>query len=407
MQIAIIGGGAAGFFAAINAKEHDPEAGVVIFEKSNQVLSKVKISGGGRCNVTNGCTSIAELYNAYPRGGKSLKKAFHKFSNKDTIKWFEDRGVPLIIQDDLRVFPQSGESQSIVDCLQTEAGRLGVIIKTGMGIQAIRPAGNKLELIFLDEGIPSQVFDKVIVTTGGSPRRNGLEWLEKLGHKIEDPVPSLFSFNMPDESLTELMGVTVENAIVRVQGTKLVSEGPLLVTHWGMSGPAILRLSSFGARLLNEKDYHFNIQVNWAGEMNNGLVFHPLLSVADHHPKKSITNCAPYNLPGRLWQFLLIKADIDADRNWGELGKKGLNKLVNVLTNDISEVKGKTTFKAEFVTCGGISLDDVDINTMESKVCKGLYFAGEVLDIDGVTGGFNLQAAWTTGYVCGVLSYEF
>jgi predicted Rossmann fold flavoprotein len=365
------------------------------------------VSGGGRCNVTNGCTSIAELCNAYPRGGKSLKKAFHKFSNKDTIKWFEDRGVPLVIQDDLRVFPKSGDSGSIVDCLQAEARRLGIVIKTETGVQAIRKLENKFELIFQDNGLPDQIFDKVIVTTGGSPRRSGLEWLEKMGHKIEDPVPSLFSFNMPDEALTELMGVSVDNAIVRVQGTKLVSDGPLLVTHWGMSGPAILKLSSFGARLLNEKDYHFNIQVNWAGEINNNQVYNDLLNIAHLHPKKSVANFKPFNLPGRLWNYLLIRTEIDQTRNWAELGKKGLNKLVNVLTNDIYSVKGQTTFKDEFVTCGGVSLDDVDMNTMESKVCKGLYFAGEVLDIDAVTGGFNLQAAWTTGYISGVLSSEF
>jgi predicted Rossmann fold flavoprotein len=406
MQIAIIGGGAAGFFAAITAKENRPDARVVIFEKSQELLSKVRISGGGRCNLTNGCESISELCNAYPRGGRSLKKAFHIFNNKNTIKWFESRGVPLVVQDDLRVFPSSQDSQTIIDCFLRETKRLGIEIKTGMAVKMIRLEGEKLKVEFAGDVSKPEIYDKVIVTTGGSPNRSGLEWLGKLNHKIVNPVPSLFSFNMPEEAITGLMGVSVEKALVRVQGTKLLSEGPLLITHWGMSGPAILKLSSFGARILHEMNYNFMIQVNWANEQNAELVAQSFNLIAKDHPHKLLSNFRPYALPSRLWTYLLAKIELSENKNWGEIGKKGLNRLVNVITNDSYTVKGKSTFKDEFVTCGGVSLESVDMNTMESKVCKNLYFAGEVLDIDGITGGFNLQAAWTTGYICGVLSAE-
>jgi len=403
MKIAIIGGGAAGFFAAISAKENYPDASVVIFEKSQKLLSKVKMSGGGRCNVTNGCDSIEELCKAYPRGGRSLKKAFYIFNNKHTIEWFESRGVPLVIQDDNRVFPASQSSQCIIDCFLRETKRLGIEIETGIGIKAIRPVDDKLEMDFFNEKNRPVIFDRVIVATGGSPKISGLEWLESLHHQIEDPVPSLFSFNMPDKSITGLMGVSVENALVRIQGTKLASSGPLLITHWGMSGPAILKLSAFGARILNEMDYDFRIQVNWVNEQNNDLVAAQLGRIAKEHAHKLLSSFRPYALPARLWLYLLGKIDLPAEIKWGELGKKGLNKMTNVLTNDGYSVKGKSTFKEEFVTCGGVSLESVDMNTMQSKVCKNLYFAGEILDIDAITGGFNFQAAWTTAWIAGRL----
>jgi predicted Rossmann fold flavoprotein len=401
MKIAIIGGGAAGFFSAITAKEFHPDAQVVIFEKSQKLLSKVLMSGGGRCNVTNACETVEELCKAYPRGGRSLKKAFYIFSNKHTIEWFESRGVPLVIQGDGRVFPASQSSQTIIDCFLRETKRLGIEIKTGEGIKAIKPLGEQLELGFAKEGHRPEVFDRVIVATGGSPKRSGLEWLVILGHRIEDPVPSLFSFNMPTESITALMGVSVENALVRIHGTKHTSSGPLLITHWGMSGPAILKLSSFGARILSDLGYDFKLQVNWVNEPNNELVINELSRIVNEHSNKMITNYRPYSLPARLWIYILDKIELPADRNWGELGKKGLNKLVNVLTNDEYAIKGRTTFKEEFVTCGGVSLESVDLTTMLSKVCKNLYFAGEILDIDAITGGYNFQAAWTTGYVAG------
>jgi predicted Rossmann fold flavoprotein len=404
MLIAIIGGGAAGFFAALSAKENFPDSSVVIFEKSNRVMAKVKISGGGRCNVTNGCDSVAELCSAYPRGGKRLKKAFYTFNNKHTITWFESRGVPLIIQDDLRVFPSSNNSLSIIDCFLSEAARLGVAIKTGMPVSHIRQQDEKLVLEFDKEGQQQAIFDKVIVTTGGSPEKKGLEWLEALGHKIEEPVPSLFSFNITGGAIANLMGVAVDKAIVRIQGTKLESEGPLLITHWGMSGPAILKLSSFGARILSELHYNFRIQVNWANEPNNELVADYLSGIEKEHPNKLLSNFRPYALPARLWLYLLEKIDLPENKTWGEIGKKGLNRLVNVLTNDVYQVINRTTFKDEFVTCGGVSLESVDMNTMQSKACKNLYFAGEVLDIDAITGGFNFQAAWTTGWIAGKLA---
>jgi predicted Rossmann fold flavoprotein len=401
MNIAIIGGGAAGFFAGIAVKENHPDARVVIFEKSQELLSKVLISGGGRCNVTNACDTIEELCKAYPRGGRSLKKAFYIFSNKDAIEWFESRGVSLLIQEDGRVFPATQRSQTIVDCFLEEARKLGIEIKRGEGIKAIRPFNDQLQLEFANEARHPEVYDRVIMATGGSPRRIGLEWIEKLGHKIEEPVPSIFSFNMPAEAITELMGISVDNALVRIHGTKLSTAGPLLITHWGMSGPAILKLSSFGARILNELDYNFKIQVNWANEPNNDIVVNELSQIVNEHSNKLLSNFRPYLMPSRLWEYLLNKIDISSDKNWGELGKKGLNKLVNLLTNDEYAVKGRTTFKEEFVTCGGVSLESVDLSTMQSKVIRNLYFAGEILDIDGITGGVNFQAAWTTGKISG------
>jgi predicted Rossmann fold flavoprotein len=403
MNIAIIGGGAAGFFAAIAAATNYPKASVTIFEKSQKLLSKVKVSGGGRCNVTNGTISIAELSRAYPRGEKQLKKAFRIFNTQHTMEWFESRGVPLVIQDDNCVFPVSQDSQTIIDCFLKETKKRGIEIKTGKGVQAIHPVGDQLELTFIKDEMPPTVFDKVIVATGGSPKRSGLEWLEALGHKIENPVPSLFTFNMPNESVTQLMGIVVEHALVSIQGTKLKSEGPLLITHWGMSGPAILKLSAFGARILSEMNYECKVQVNWVNEPNNNLVMDHLRDLVEAHPRKILSNIRPYFLPTRLWHFLLEKCDLPGTKIWDELGKKGLNKLVNVLTHDIYEVKGKTTFKEEFVTCGGVSLESIDFTTLQSKACKNLYFTGEVMDIDGITGGYNFQSAWTTAFIAGKL----
>jgi len=403
MKIGIIGGGAAGFFSAIAAKENYPEARVVIFEKSHKLLSKVKISGGGRCNLTNGCASISELCKAYPRGGRQLKKAFHVFNTKHAMAWFESRDVPLVIQEDQCVFPVSQDSQSIIDCFIKESKRLGVEIRTRMGVQAIKQVGDQLELFFQTDDQTALLFDKVIVTTGGSPQRSGLNWLEALSHQIEPPVPSLFTFNMPRESITKLMGVVVDPVIVAVQGTKIKSEGPLLVTHWGMSGPAILKLSAFGARVVNEKGYDFKVQVNWINESNSEVVKDGLSTMTSDHPNKLLANIKPFGLSERLWLFLLDKCDLSPRKKWGELGKKGFNKLINVLTNDVYAVKGISKFRDEFVTCGGVSLQSIDLNTMQSKVCKNLYFAGEVLDIDAITGGYNLQAAWTTGFIAGQL----
>jgi hypothetical protein len=403
MRVAIIGGGAAGFFAAIHVKENFPKAEVLIFEKSKKVLSKVKISGGGRCNVTNGCTDIRELSEAYPRGGRQLRKLFGHFSTKETMAWFEARGVSLVIQEDNCVFPRSQNSQSIIDCLLKETVRLDIRVRTSCGIRALIPESNGQFTLVMDE-LPDECFDKVIVTTGGQPKRSGLEWLEKLGHTIEEPVPSLFTFNMPKEKVRELMGVVVENATSSIPGTKLKAQGPLLITHWGMSGPAILVLSAFGARILSEKDYCFPVSVNWLSIQNEEIVREELSAIVRDHGNKQLGNYRPYLLPERLWHYLLEKRGLLRTTTWNQLGKKGITQLITVLTNDQYQVEGKTTFKEEFVTCGGISFESIDVKTMQSKAVPGLYFAGEVVDVDGITGGYNFQAAWTTAFVAAKLA---
>lgn len=400
MRVAIIGGGAAGFFSAIHVKENYPNAEVIIFEKSKKVLSKVKISGGGRCNVTNGCTDINELSKAYPRGSKQLRKAFGTFNTQHTMEWFETRNVPLVIQEDNCVFPVSQDSQSIIDCFLTEAQRLSIAIRLSAGVKSIQPNDEQLLLELENE---TQAFDKVIVTTGGSPKRTSLTWLEDLGHKIEEPVPSLFTFNMPNETVKELMGIVVENPSVRIQGTKLKSDGPLLITHWGMSGPAILKLSAFGARILSDINYTFKVQVNWVNVQETEAVKDELHAIMKDHPNKQLANFRPYLLPERLWHFLIERRGLSKQLTWGQLGAKAINKLAEILTNDTYAVQGKTTFKEEFVTCGGVSLSSIDFKTMQSKACPNLYFAGEVMDIDGITGGYNFQAAWTTAFVAAKL----
>lgn len=400
MKVAVIGGGAAGFFAAIAVKENYPDATVVIYEKSQKVLSKVKVSGGGRCNVTNGETNIKVLSQAYPRGEKFLRKAFGTFNTVHTQEWFETRGVPLMTQEDNCVFPVSQNSQSIIDCFFRESQRLGVEVRMGEGVVALL---RKKEGILITFSNTAVLFDKVIVATGGSPKRSGLEWLATVGHTIVEPVPSLFTFNMPQESVTELMGIVVKNALVSVQGTNLKSDGPLLITHWGMSGPAILKLSAFGARLLSEREYTCVLQVNWTGEQNTEIVRGIIHEVVAQNSQKLVANYRPFGLQDRLWQYLLKKCEFPEGHRWSNLGNKGMNKLVNRLTNDTYQVQGKTTFKEEFVTCGGMSLAEINVKTMQSTVCPNLYFCGEVMDIDGITGGYNFQAAWTTAFIAGKL----
>ena len=396
MKIGIIGGGAAGFFAAITCASTNPNASVFIFEKSDKLLAKVKVSGGGRCNVTNATFNLSALIKNYPRGEKFLKKSFSQFNPKDTIAWFESKGVQLKIEDDNKMFPITNSSQTIVDCLLNEAKKLGITILKKTNITTITP---KEDGYLLEESDQSHFLDKVIIATGGSPKVTGLDWLSTLGHHISPPVPSLFTFNMPDNAVTNLKGVAVENAIVKIQGTKLQSEGAIMITHWGMSGPAILKLSAWGAEILNNENYTFNISVNWSMKPNEDHVREHLNTFRDE--KKKISNAKPFVIPNRLWEFLLHKIGLNNDKRWVDISKKELNQLVNVLYNDTYPVMGKTTFKDEFVTCGGIALNDIDVNTMESKICKNMYFCGEVMDIDGITGGFNFQAAWTTGYIAG------
>jgi predicted Rossmann fold flavoprotein len=397
-DIAVIGGGAAGFFSAISCKTHNPTANVTIYEKSDKLLAKVKVSGGGRCNVTHACFTVSQLSKFYPRGEKRLKKAFAHFNTNDTVKWFESRGVQLKTEEDNRMFPITDNSQTIINCLMREVDKLGIQIQMHQTLLAIDKEESGFKLTFRDSTVHA---DKVIVASGGSPKKEGFNWLEKLGHTIVSPVPSLFTFNMPDEPIKSLMGVSVDNVSVRVIGTGLKNEGPLLITHWGMSGPAILKLSAWGARILSDMNYTFKIQVNWLGQINEDEARKILQDEVSTHPKRKLSNLESFKLPNRLYLFQLEKLGINPDISLVELDKKNKNRLLNALLNDEYKVEGKTTFKEEFVTCGGISLDNVSIDTMESKVCPGMYFAGEVLDIDGVTGGFNFQAAWTTGFIAG------
>jgi predicted Rossmann fold flavoprotein len=398
MRIAVIGGGAAGFFAAISCRTHFPNSQVSILEKSSKILSKVKISGGGRCNVTNACFDNKKLSQHYPRGENQLRKAFEQFNAKDTMHWFESRGVKMKIYPDNCVFPLVNDSQAIIDCFLNESKRMNINIVLNQRIQRILKLENKF-LLQTDE--KQLEFDRVIVTIGGQPKISGFNWMEELGHQIIDPVPSLFTFNMPKNPICELMGNVVENATVKVEGTKLIGQGPLLITHWGMSGPAILMLSAWGARILNEKNYEFAVLVNWLNEMKEDVLRSQIQLVMLEHGGKMVPNLNPFPITNRLWVFLLQKSDISLEMRWKDLGKKNINKLVNTLLNDRFEVSGKTTFKEEFVTAGGISLNDINFKTMESRIIKGLFFAGEVLDIDGITGGFNFQAAWTTGFIAG------
>ena len=403
MNVAIIGGGAAGFFSAIHVKKNYPEADVHIFEKSNNLLSKVKVSGGGRCNLSHDNISNKEWLEAYPRGKNLLKKSFRIFNHQDAMQWFEEKGIPLHTQDDGCVFPAAQDSQVIIDAFLREVKKQKTEIHLKHQVLTISEENKKLNISFQDQNHIAKLFDKVIVATGGSPKIQGLKWLESLGHKIENPVPSLFTFNMPKEAVTKLMGIVIENVRLSLQASKIQSQGALLITHWGMSGPAVLKLSSLAARLLNEKSYQFKIQVNWVNITNNDHIQKEIQKIISAYPNKILSNYRPYQLPERLWLFLLDKCGLAPHKKWQELGKKGINKLINILSNDIYTIDGKTTFKEEFVTCGGISLQEIDSLSLQSKKVPNLYFAGEILDIDGITGGFNLQAAWTTGFIAAQL----
>ena len=396
LKIAVIGGGAAGFFAAINIKEQNPTYEVTILEKSNKLLSKVKVSGGGRCNVTNEIFDPIPLSKKYPRGENFLKKAFGVFNSNDTMSWFSERGVPLEIISDGCVFPKSNSSQSIIDCFLLNSKKLGIEILIKKPVDSIVKFENGFHLKFVDETL---YFDKVVVTIGGQPKKTGLNWIEDLGHEIIEPLPSLFTFNMPDNPICKLMGNVVEKTTVKIESTKLISEGPLLVTHWGMSGPAVLKLSAWGARILESKNYTFSILVNWLDKMKDEELKSIINRVIKEHSNKKVLNYNPFPFTNRLWEFLLEKSSINSESRWNALSVKAQNKLINTLINDRYEVKGKTTFKEEFVTAGGVSLNDINVKTMESKKIPGIYFAGEVMDIDGITGGFNFQAAWTTAFI--------
>jgi predicted Rossmann fold flavoprotein len=395
-SLIVIGGGAAGFFCALNAARLNPMLKVIIVEKSSKVLSKVKVSGGGRCNVTHACFEIPELVKRYPRGQNFLKKAFHWFNTNDTIQWFEERGVQLKTEADGRMFPVTNDSQTIIDCLIKEANKYGVEILFHTEIKAVAKTETGFQL---ETGNRKLETDFLCIASGGYPKTAQFEWLKMLGHTIEEPVPSLFTFNIPYNSITSLMGVSVEKATVKIQSTKLTETAPLLITHWGMSGPAVLKLSAWGARELSKLQYNFSITVNWLPGYNENSLRTEWQQLRDQHAAQKISNKNPFGLPNRLWLYILDVCCIQHDTRWADLSSTLQNKLVKTLTGQEFQVKGKTTFKEEFVTCGGIKLSEIDANTMQSKLVPGLYFAGEVMDIDGITGGFNFQHAWTSGWI--------
>lgn len=378
---------------------------VVIIEKSNKLLAKVKVSGGGRCNVTHHCFSIAEMVKKYPRGADFLKKAFHHFFTKDTIEWFRERGVELKTEADGRMFPVTDSSQTIIDCLMKEANRYGVeimmnaeILSVGKMIPNDASADDGKFRLLLKDGRAIEA-DRVCIASGGYPKPIHFEWLKQTGHRIEDPVPSLFTFNMPGNPVTKLMGISVENAIVKISGTKLSAEGPLLITHWGMSGPAILKLSAWAAKELAAKNYSFTVVVNWLPAFNEQSLKEKFQQLRFNIASQKMANRNPFALPQRLWEYLLAVSGVQQDIRWADLAAKEQNKLIRNLCVQEFGVSGKTTFKEEFVTCGGIELNQVNHHTMESKLIPGMYFAGEVMNTDGITGGFNFQNAWTTGWI--------
>ena len=382
MKTAIVGGGAAGFFLAINLKEMCEQMEVTIFEKSRKVLAKVEISGGGRCNCTNSFAEVRDLQYVYPRGHRLMKRLMKGFSHRDAYDWFEKHGVRLTTQEDQCVFPMSQDSHSIINCFLAEARRHNVEIRTETKIDSLDELSD---------------YDFIAVTTGGSPKVEGIRWLER--HEVESPVPSLFTFQIDDKALQALMGTVVENAVTMIPGTKMRAEGPLLITHWGMSGPAILKLSSYAARHLADCGYKSPLAVNWTN-LHDNEVLSALEEITIRHSQKQLQTISPCGLPSRLWSYLVEKCLGErANGRWGSLNKKELNRLANILSGgDMYNIAGRAPFKDEFVTCGGVSLSSVNPATLESKEKPHLYFAGEVLDIDGITGGFNFQAAWTTAY---------
>ncbi len=403
-KLIVIGGGAAGFFCAVNAARMNPDLQVVILEKTNKLLSKVRISGGGRCNVTHGCFDIGEMSRKYPRGGNYVKRTFHQFFTTDTIKWFEERGVNLKTEQDGRMFPVTDSSRTVIDCLLREADRYGVAIRVGVEVKKIEvqspndPEGTQLLHVHCSNGEHIHA-DFVCIASGGYPKSAMFEWINELSHSIEEPVPSLFTFNLIGHPITKLMGVSVEKVRVRIAGIKLEQEGPLLITHWGLSGPAVLRLSAWAARQLAKSKWQFSILVDWLPENNEQSLQSLFQTLRFDNAAQKIFGKNPFGLPQRLWEFLLEYSEVNKERRWADLPVKEQNRLIKNLCNSEFHVQGKTTYKEEFVTAGGIRLNEVDMNTMMSRKIPNLFFAGEVLDVDGITGGFNFQHAWTSAYI--------
>lgn len=400
IRVVIVGGGAAGFLAAITCGESYPDAQVILLEAGREPLTKVKISGGGRCNVTHACFDPSLLVQHYPRGGKALRGAFSRFQPKDTVAWFASQGVELKTEADGRMFPVTDSSETIVQCLLDAAQMAGVKVRTGVMVTEIAQEAGK----WLVKAKSGQIWesDRLLLATGSSP--SGWKWAKSCGHQVIPPVPSLFTFQISDPRLEDLSGVSVTNVKVRLPlgaKNKLEQTGALLITHWGVSGPAILKLSAWGARELHEVNYKTTLIINWLPQYKLEPLREMLLLVKSQLPRRYIISSCPVPIPSRLWERLVIASKIEADTRWAELSNKQLNQLLNQLIQGQYQIQGKGVFKDEFVTCGGIDLKEVDFKTMESKIQPGLYFAGEILDIDGVTGGFNFQSAWTTGYLAG------
>ncbi len=401
LTIVVVGGGAAGFFGAITAAETFPEATVTIIEKTRTVLNKVRISGGGRCNVTHACFDNKKLIKHYPRGEKPLRSLLNQFDATATVAWFEKRGVPLKTEADGRMFPATNTSDTIVDCLLTTARRLGIQVRTSCGVNSLtrNEQGRwKLQLL-TDEVI---LADRVLIATGGYPKADGYGWWPEQTESLLSPVPSLFTFNVPNNPLLPLAGVSVTDAKVSILGTKQEQRGPLLVTHWGFSGPVVLRLSAWAARELADINYRFTLRINWTPALNDNELRNALQDFRQQNGRKQVVSQNPFGVPSRLWQAFASEAGISDTQRWADLPAKPLNRLAEKLTNSQFQVAGKSTFKDEFVTCGGVSFDSLNLETLESTAQSGLFFAGEVLDVDGITGGFNFQSAWTTGYVAGL-----
>ena len=394
-KVMIIGGGAAGFFTAINAKEINPELDITILEKGKEVLQKVKISGGGRCNVTHACFEPKELVQFYPRGEKELLGPFHQFMTGDTFEWFENNGIPLKIEKDNRVFPESNSSQTIIDCFLNKTKCLGISVLKNHGVSSIQKQGNSWLIITKEQQF---VCDAVVMAAGSS--KKVWELSKVLGHSIISPVPSLFTFNIKDPRIKDLLGISVPNATVQLVDTYLEASGPLLITHWGMSGPAILKLSAFGARVLAEKNYEYKVQIDWLSRPTHKIV-NVLLNLKKKQSKKQVIVRSPFEeIPKRLWERFVIAAKIPATFNWADLSHVQIDALANQLTKSVFIAKGKSTFKEEFVTAGGVDLREINFKNFESKLQNNLFFVGEVLNIDAVTGGFNFQNAWTGGWLC-------
>jgi len=396
-DLIVVGGGAAGFFSAVNAARMAPGLKVVLVEKTGKLLSKVKISGGGRCNVTHACFDRREMSTRYPRGEHFVRKAFHQFFTTDTIKWFEDRGVDIRQESDGRMFPVTNTSQTIIDCLLREANKYGIEILLHAETGTVRQENG----LFTLEGKDGRVLQCrfLCIATGGYPKSSMFDWLKQTGHSIHEPVPSLFTFNLPGHPLTQLMGVSVERVSIKIRGTKLEEEGPLLITHWGLSGPVVLRLSAWGARELFRLNYRAVLAINWCPEYSEQTMKDYLQDLRHSAGSQKIMTYRIPGIPQRLWQFICSLSGVLDIMRWADLPAAVQNRLVKNLCSFEASVSGKTTFKEEFVTAGGINLAEIDPATMMSKIVPDLYFAGEVMDVDGITGGFNFQHAWTSGFI--------